>query len=291
MKAELIHTFEADRRSVTAVRYVDGGRVIVTGGFDGHVRRWDTTHWIRLAEVDAHGRGVTGVDVDLERDLLVTSGADKAVRAWALRDGRALYTVHRRTIARLDPTGQHLATITPRGRGVLHALETGAEVVKLPLTESRLRVLAWTPGGSALIGGGDGVLYRFHAFSGEVVAVHPTGTGPVVDVGFAPGDGGFATVSTDGRLTLWTTAGQPRVEVGTGGASPGELRFRPDGKAVAVSLAYQVQIRSTADGRPIARIRSVIKGMFGLDWSPDGRHLACAAADGRVRVWAIGEAG
>ena len=44
---------------------------------------------------------------------------------------------------------------------------------------------------------------------------------------------------------------------------------------------------SLALGEIAERIELPVKGVYGVAYTSDGRHLACAAADGKVRVWTL----
>ena len=56
---------------------------------------------------------------------------------------------------------------------------------------------------------------------------------------------------------------------------------------IAVSIDFAIQLRSAADGALLSTVDVPVKGVYGLGFSPDGRFLANAAADGRVRVYAL----
>jgi WD40 repeat protein len=66
-----------------------------------------------------------------------------------------------------------------------------------------------------------------------------------------------------------------------------QLAFGPDGRTVAVGVDGAVLRLSAPDGELLGRYEVPVKGVYGVAISADGRHLACAAADGRVRVWEI----
>ena len=76
------------------------------------------------------------------------------------------------------------------------------------------------------------------------------------------------------------------------GSSDGMVRVGsfPHGRCVR-TLEKQATAQFSPDGAQLAtisvkgRIEVPVKGGYGLAISPDGRYLANAAADGKVRVW------
>jgi hypothetical protein len=54
-----------------------------------------------------------------------------------------------------------------------------------------------------------------------------------------------------------------------------------------VSVDHAVLRLRAPDGDVIERHEVPVKGVYGVAISPDGRHLACAAADGRLRIWEL----
>lgn len=287
MRVDQIHTFEADRRQTAELRFVDAGATLITGGGDGCLRWWDTTHWIRRFEIDAHDGGIASVSLDREGRTLVSAGRDKVVRVWALPERQARYALQRRTVGRIAPDGRHLVTVNRNGRLSLHAVSTGETVLRLASLNHGAGPVTWTPGSSALLLGGDRTIARVHPYSGQVLARHDGHRGSVQAIGFAPDGRRFASVGGAGVLAVWSLDGRLLRRIETGGATPGAVAISPDGELAAISLAYQVQLRRLDDGVLRARIKCGIKGMRGLDWSPDGTRLACAAADGKVRVWRL----
>jgi WD40 repeat protein len=64
-----------------------------------------------------------------------------------------------------------------------------------------------------------------------------------------------------------------------------QLAFAPTSDTVTVSGDFVVQSYATRDGAVVERGEVPVKGVYGVAISPDGRYLANAAADGKVRVW------
>lgn len=276
MKTELLHTFVADPRSVPAVDRLPDG-TIVTGGGDGHLRRWDPAHWIELSSVDAHGRGVRALRVTGGR--IASVGGDRSLRVWSAVQGRPLYTVARRVSGQLG--GGYLVGNSSRGRICVHDAESGELIRRLPRLDDDIRCFTIV-GDAAVAGAADG-LVRLPLAGGRT---HRWArTAPVLAI---DGDAdGVCAVTEDARIGAWSNGGECAWQTDADGALPQAIRISPDGERVAVSMAYQVRILDRRSGRASGTIKSRLKGLFGLAWSADGGRLYCGAADGRVRVWSV----
>lgn len=278
VKSELLHTFVADRRLVSAIERLPDGS-LVTGGADGHLRRWDPTHWIELSAVDAHGRGVRALHVG--EGGIVSVGGDRALRVWDAVEGRPRFAVSRRVAGRLE--GGRLLGNSSRGRICLHDPQSGALEGRLPRLDDRVTCFALAPDGDGVLGGSADGLFFLPLDGGA--PCRWSGLGPLQAI---DADGrGACSVGEDGQICGWSGNGERRWLTRAEGAVPHALRLSPDGQRVALSMAYQVEIRDMADGRLVGSIKSRLKGLFGLAWSAAGDRLYCAAADGRVRVWTL----
>ena len=66
-----------------------------------------------------------------------------------------------------------------------------------------------------------------------------------------------------------------------------QIAFAPRSDSVAVSADYLIQTYLIDDGKRVGRIELPLKGLYGVAISPDGKYIANAAADGKVRVWQL----
>jgi WD40 repeat protein len=64
-----------------------------------------------------------------------------------------------------------------------------------------------------------------------------------------------------------------------------QVAVAPKGDVVSVGADHLIQSFRVKDGKLVGKIDVPVKGVYGLAISPDGRYLANAAADGKVRVW------
>ena len=75
--------------------------------------------------------------------------------------------------------------------------------------------------------------------------------------------------------------------LGTGPGSMLPAALTPDGSRIALGWDHHVGLWSADESHPDVSVEDLPKGVYGLAFSHDGRSLAAAAADGRVRVWSV----
>jgi WD40 repeat protein len=112
-------TFMQGTAAAMAVVSADDGPLIVTGGRDGRLRRWDIRSGAAIGEPwMAHERGVhsiTGAELPDGSPLIVSGGADGLVRCWDPATGAAYGSV----IEKCGPAIAIMPTRLPDGRTVV----------------------------------------------------------------------------------------------------------------------------------------------------------------------------
>ncbi|MFI9273440.1 WD40 repeat domain-containing protein [Kitasatospora sp. NPDC052896] len=243
---------------------VDGRLHVVTGDFDGRLRRWDPATG---GECGAPLRGHRGVVHAVaagwlgERPVLVSGGSDQTVRRWDLMTGQPMGRplrghrgeVHAVTVVQAG--GRLLAVSGAKDRTLrVWDVATG-ELVGRPLTghtDGVLALSATVAGGRAVIvsGGADGMLRAWDPLTGEGLGRPAGGPGWRTSV---------AALLVDGRLCAATNG--------------------PDTAAQVWDLDTGEQL-----GGPLSGHTALVDAVAAIEL--DGRpHVVTGSRDRTVRLW------
>ncbi len=265
---EPVAVLEAAKRHASALAFAPDGQSLVTGGMEGALRVWSVGDW-QPRELKGHTGSVNGIQ--WQGDWMATAGSDKAVCWW--RDGD-LQDTWNGYVGIACHEGA-LALRRERSRDV--EIRQGQATNKARTGHDRIMGVTAVPGGWAISGLGPDVEIR--DVDGELM--HTLGGHQPCPVSVAGSDP-LVTTDGKGRVRLWRRgkeAGGFAVKPGYAWASPS-----PDGKLVATGSENHVGLWTT-DGELVDFFEPGLKGVYGVCFSPDGRWLANAAADGRVRVF------
>jgi len=201
------------------------------------------------------------------------------------------------TIARRDvgipasvayrPDGERLAVGAHDGPIHIWEPRTG-RLVQVLLGRKTVLSLAWSPDGRVLAAGsfGERVIRLWEAESGRLLRVLEAPAEAIHVLSWSPdGQRLRAYASQPWDCFTWNTAdGKLLRKVGI---PPGNFPvFSPDGKRLAETgvVPDTVCIYDAQTGEERRRLTGHKGATAPLDWSPDGKRLACAAADG-LHVW------
>jgi len=259
---------------VYAVDVSPDGATLVTAGRDGTVRVWGTRAWDEQGVLHGHEGTVFAVAVSPDGLSVASSGADRTVRLWSLASGReeAVLRGHDGRVydVAFSPGNTWLASASDDGtvrmwdlrtwdlRSASEASEGREDAFAAPVREAmrlehprRVNGVSFIEGTSCLAtASGDGILRVWNLASGREQARLHGHTGPLWSIGSTSGGnlfggGAVATGSADGTVRIWGIPG-----------SSG---------AVLPIVAEEERVMA-------------------VECAPDGRRLAVALADGRVRL-------
>ncbi len=277
-----------DRHCMTAVFTPDGTQ-LVTGGFGGQARVW-TPDGLPAGELVGHESAISVVRISPDGATAITASSDRTVRVWDLptRRPRAVLGQHRRQVLALDLDAPRDRVWSGGHDGKLHAWRLSTQELETSLdlggSVTAVAVRA-TDGAVAVAARGSGIAVLTP--SGEELARLGERTNVVGSLAWA-GDATFLVASSPQRTRVWASDGWEEVRTfDTAAGSMLPVALSPDGSRIALGWDHHVGLWSADESQAGVTVGGLPKGVYGLSFSPDGRLLAAAAADGRVRVWPV----
>ncbi|KAK4684037.1 COMPASS component SWD3, partial [Tremellales sp. Uapishka_1] len=173
---KLSHSLSGHTRSVTALRFSNDGKFLVSAGADGYVHIWDATTGSHIREIRCHHRGINDLS--------------------------------------LSPDSLYLATCSDDSTCSIHLLSPSSSSNSSPATNTPLRVLeahtapvlacSFSPKSSLLVSGSfDESAMIWDIRKGKVLRRLPAHAEAVWTVGWDWEGGMVVTGSSDGLIRLW----------------------------------------------------------------------------------------
>lgn len=277
-----------DKHCMTAVFTPDDAH-IVSGGFGGQGRIW-TPDGEMDGELVGHESAISVVRISPDGTTAITASSDKSVRVWDLPSRRERFVLgsHRKQVLALDLDGPRdrvwsgghdakLSAWSLATRQLDATVDLGGSVRSVAVRAHDGVVAASTVGAGIAIIGADGAEITRLGVDSQL-------SGSVTWAA----DGSFLLASASGGATVWASDGWEAVRsLPTGPGSMLPAALTSDGSRIGLGWDNHVALWSADESQPPVTIGDLPKGVYGLAFSHDGRLLAAAAADGRVRVWSV----
>jgi WD40 repeat protein len=303
---------------IRALRYDASGVNLVSSSADGTARVWNPGLSRLVATFAGHDGEVVAGEADANLRRVVTGGQDGTARVWSIAPEAAAAT-HIGSGA-IAPGRALVPALSPDGR--FAATRGGADVVDVWDARSgkALRSLDAAAGaaGGAVFSHDGKRLVTAHAGSaqrGEAVIwdsatwTQAARVRPAEGIGtlsLSPSDR-LATTGDDGSVSVWTLDGERAGRVRTGHGVPNDALLSDDGETLVTTATDRTAtLWSVAGGRRLhelrghggpvdpneaeqgqVTVRDRVLGVVTADFSPDGRQVATAGADGTARVWDV----
>ncbi len=278
---------DAHGKHAQAVQFTHDGKKLISVGQDQCVRVWSVPGFKPLAVFEGHRASVNSIALSPDGALLATGASDHTVRLWSFPEGRCVHILEKQSTPCFSPDDVTLATVSQKGEVVLWDADRGKERLTIPPLDARTLALTFTGEGDLLVGGA-GPIRRVALPAGTKSGNLDGHAAAVVCLRLTPDGKVLASTGADATLRLWSTRNWSeirRVQLKAHGVFQLALSVKRD--AVAVSADFVIEIFSLKDARLTDRLEAPVKGVYGVAFSLDGRYLANAAADGRVRVWTL----
>jgi WD40 repeat protein/serine/threonine protein kinase len=280
-----------------AIAISPDGRTLASAGEDQMVKVWDLADRRVLHSFAVHTQAVWGVAFSPDGKLLATGSRDGTIVLWDLARGpekRALHG-HSRSPSRIrfSPEGKFLAAGSELGTVKRWDVASGSEASPLLGHTGVVRAVAFSSDGKWLASGGEDRSVRLRDLArGEAQKLEMPSA--VNEVAFSPDSRTLVAVSDapEAVVRLWNLeTDKATTWKGHTGHVHG-LAFSPVGPLVA-TCAQDGTVRLWDRTAATPAVRTIGPGPFGggvgaVAFTPDGRYLATANANGTVYLLRMG---
>ena len=293
---------DAHAGSAEGLAVTPDGRTAVTSGVDGRVRLWDIAGDRRLMQSIALRRPFK-VDDFTPRGIAITP--DDRTLAVTQSDGSVemldTATLERRAVVRtgkgaalaldFSADGRQLAIGGENGMVGLWDARTLAPAGRLAGLRSRTQAIAFSPDGRLLAAGDtntNATGVRIWDVRRRALTPFRSDT-PANSVAFSPDGRLLAAAGSDAGTEVRDVHTSKLVAHLRTGELARSVAFSPNGRLLFVGLFNGAgQFYSTHDWKPLgARVRGQGQRLMYPVFTPDGRTLATASADGTVLLWDV----
>jgi WD40 repeat protein len=283
-----------------AVAVSPSGRVVASAGEDREVKLWDLATRRVLHSLKAHTATVCGLAFSPDGRQLASGSHDGMIVLWDVDRGAEISTLrgHARSAAHLQfsPDGRTLAAGGEGGMVKLWEVATGKEGTPLKGHAGTVRCVAFSPDGKLLASGGEDKTVRLRHLGKGHAQKFPMPQG-VNAVAFAPDGKSLAAVGDgpEAAVRLWDLDREWKTTWrGHAGHIHG-LAFSPTAPLLA-TCGEDGTVRLWDRAAGADRGRTMGPGPFGgpvraVAFTPDGRYLLTANANGTVYALRVGPPG
>jgi WD40 repeat protein/tRNA A-37 threonylcarbamoyl transferase component Bud32 len=252
------------------------------------VKIWDLASGQPTLSIKKYHGSVFGIALSPDGRQIAVGADEATVRLWDTATGKQslALTGHQGGVRRLafHPRGMELASASWDGTVKVWDLIEGT--VRLSLNHKPdATALAYSRDGKLLVSGGSDRRVRvWDTETGEAkisITPHPS---TVRSVAVSPDSRLLASGSEDGTVKVWDLKKQQEVFSWSGATG---AVFSPDGAYLSLMCQDQVVLRTLPEGAEAVRFQEHDEAIQALSFSPDGRRLASAGWEGKVKIWDV----
>jgi WD40 repeat protein/serine/threonine protein kinase len=283
---------------VTGLRFLPGGRQLISSSDDRTVKVWELETGEVLASLP-HVGTVSAIDVSPDGRSIATGTMDRSgpLRLWDTRTWQVVALLAPETDVKsvaFSPDGRQLATLG-MDKVIIWNISTREPATSFAANEGRLgsQNICFSPDGQVLAylepeqGRADAssVALRDIKRGTNLCSLH--GDGVISSVTFSPNGKYLVTGNWDKTARVWDVNNRsPVVTLTNHTAWVSSLAFSPAGDILATASAdQQIKLWNTTNWLEVASLKGHRHEIWALAFSPDGRTLASGGKDDTIRLW------
>jgi WD40 repeat protein len=285
-------TFNSQNQMYGVVFSPDG-KLLATNVISNELRLWDVPTRQMLWRTQDSGLALWALKYSPDGKYLLSGNMDGVTTLWDAKTGQA---VRRFTAHGLDEIFD--VAFSPDGKKVIAVgfssasqgpfapiwnLETGREILRIPLLPLVYTVSFSPDGKSVLTGSFDGASLLFDTKTGKKIHEFTGNLGL-----FSP-DGRFAVTAQGSTGFVWDVQTGQEIQHFEGPAEGiGRMFYAPDGKTVAAgNFDGSVRLWDVQTGQELRRYLHGATVANNVTFSPDSKHIVSVASDGVARFFDV----
>ena len=296
-EVQLVHVMDGGQgRPIMTIGWAEARQQLAAGDHYGYLWLWDLTTGQPLWSTQAHTDTIGFLDWRPDDALLVSAGADGAVRLWQPQDGteiRDLAQFEGEAVAagwnlagdRLAAAGGQSVKIWDEDGATLILTATQAHTATLTLAE-------WSPDGRYFLSADEsGGLILWDGQSGRLVHRLVGHSDKIKDIDWLPEQNLLLTGGLDERVIVWDLAtGGRKEEFASDVGGIIFVRWHPDGQRfLMVGKKGAASLWGSDGGGSLVRyqLASNRERMETVAWLQNGAYLLSGDHDGHIRIWDV----